>query len=205
MTLEAIGIITNVVIGWKNMKNLKAEMFNKKASDPKNKPNLILEALRLQHGQKIANIGAGGSYFSLQFAEAVGADGRVFVVDTNPKFLDFIKKTSKEKGLDNVVTILTEKDHPTLLGENLNLIFMRNVCHHLANRAEYFKKLKDALRPGGRIAIIEYRGGKGFSFHRLFGHYVPKERIIKEMEEAGFQLKEDWDLLPEQSFTVFHV
>ena len=107
------------------MKNLKAEMFNKKASNPKNKPNLILEALRLQHGQKIADIGAGGGYFSLQFAEAVGTGGQVFAVDTNPQFLDFIKKTAKEKGLNNIVTIFTEKDKPTLLGENLNLIFMR--------------------------------------------------------------------------------
>jgi arsenite methyltransferase len=187
------------------MKNLKAEMFNKKASDPKNKPNLILEALRLQHGQKIADIGAGGGYFSLQFAEAVGTGGQVFAVETNPQFLDFIKKTAKEKGLNNVVTILTEKDKPTLLGENLNLIFMRNVCHHLAKRTEYFKKLKHALKPEGRIVIIEYRSGQGFSFHRLFGHYVPKERVIKEMEEAGYQLEKDLDFLPEQSFTVFHV
>jgi arsenite methyltransferase len=187
------------------MKNLKAEMFNKKASDPKNKPDLILKVLRLQHGQKIADIGAGGGYFSLQFAEAVGTDGRVFAVDTNPKFLDFIKKTAKEKGSNNVVTVLAEKDNPTLLGNNLNLIFMRNVCHHLANRAEYFKELKNALKPEGRIAIIEYRCVNGFSFHRLFGHYVPKEKIIKEMEQAGYQLEKDLDFLPEQSFTVFHV
>jgi arsenite methyltransferase len=187
------------------MKNLKAEMFNKKAADPKNKPNLILKVLKLQHGQKIADIGAGGGYFSLQFAEAVGTDGQVFAVDTNPQFLDFIKKAAKEKGLNNVVTILTEKDKPTLLGENLNLIFMRNVCHHLADRAEYFKKLKHALKPRGRIVIIEYRGGQGFSFHRLFGHYVPKEKVIKEMEEVGYQLEKDLDFLPEQSFTVFHI
>ena len=187
------------------MKNFKAEMFNKKASDPKNKPDLILKVLRLQHGQKIADIGAGGGYFSLQFAEAVGTDGRVFAVDTNPKFLDFIKKTAKEKGSNNVVTVLAEKDNPTLLGNNLNLIFMRNVCHHLANRAEYFKEMKNALKPEGRIAIIEYRRVNGFSFHRLFGHYVPKEKIIKEMEQAGYQLEKDLDFLPEQSFTVFHV
>jgi arsenite methyltransferase len=193
-----------VVIGLENMKNLKAEMFNKKASDPKNKPNLILEVLALQHGQKIGDIGAGGGYFSLQFAEAVGTEGRVFAVDTNPQFLDFIKKTAKEKGLDNVVTILTERDKPSLLGENLDLVFMRNVCHHLADRAEYFKKLKQALKPEGRIAIIEYRRDKGFSFHRLFGHYVPKEKIIKEMEQAGYQLEKDLDFLPEQYFTVFH-
>lgn len=135
----------------------------------------------------------------------MGTHGQVFAVDTNPQFLDFIKKTAKEKGLTNVVTILTEKDKPTLLGENLNLIFMRNVCHHLANRTEYFKKLKHALKPEGRIVIIEYRGGQRLSFHRLFGHYVPKERVIKEMEEAGYQLEKDLDFLPEQSFTVFHI
>jgi arsenite methyltransferase len=191
-------------LGEQVIRNPKAEMFNRKASDPKNKPYEVLKALELQQGQKVADIGAGGGYFSLQFAEIVGADGRVFAVDTNPQFLDFIKKTAKEKGLGNVVTILTEKDKPTLLGENLNLIFMRNVCHHLANRAEYFKKLKDALKPEGKIAIIEYRRDKGFSFHRLFGHYVQKEKIIKEMEQAGYQLEKDLDFLPEQSFTVFH-
>ena len=57
------------------MKNFKAEMFNKKASDPKNKPDLILEALELKHDQKIADVEAGGGYFSQQFAEAVGTDG----------------------------------------------------------------------------------------------------------------------------------
>ena len=61
-------------------------MFNRKASDPKNKPDEILEALELQQGQRVADIGAGGGYFSLRFAEAVGKDGRVFAVDTNPKF-----------------------------------------------------------------------------------------------------------------------
>jgi precorrin-6B methylase 2 len=68
------------------VRNLKAEMFNRKASDPKNKPDKILEALTLQQGQKVADIGAGGGYFSIRFAEAVGRDGRVFAVDTNPKF-----------------------------------------------------------------------------------------------------------------------
>lgn len=87
----------------------------------------------------------------------------------------------------------------------LTIIFMRNVCHHLANRLRYFKKLKTALKSEGRIAIIEYRKARGFSFHKMFGHYVQKEKIMKEMEEAGYQLEKDLDFLPEQSFTIFHV
>ena len=87
--------------------NGKARMFNKKASDPKNKPDWVLDRLALQSGNIVADIGAGGGYFSLRFAEAVGKDGVVFAVDTNSGFLKFIKERAKEKGLDNVETILT--------------------------------------------------------------------------------------------------
>jgi 16S rRNA C1402 N4-methylase RsmH len=69
---------------------------------------------------------------------------------------------------------------------------------------EYFKKLKNALKPNGRIAIIEYKSSDGrFSFHRRFGHYVPKETLNTEMKEAGYKLVKDLDFLPEQSFMIF--
>jgi arsenite methyltransferase len=159
--------------------------------------------LGLQKGQSVADVGAGGGYFALRFAETVGIEGRVYAVDTDPKFLEFILNSAKEKGLVNVETILTAKDYPPLLEKSLNLVFMCNVCHHLAKRVEYFRRLKDALKPEGRIAIIEYRGGGRLSFHRMFGHYIPKETIIKEMKEAGYHLDKDLNFLPEQFFTVF--
>ena len=187
------------------IRNSKAEMFNGKASDPKNKPDEIVKKLELQQGQKIADIGVGGGYFTLRFAEIVGADGRVFAVDTDQNFLDFVKKTAEEKGLVNVETVLAAKEGVAMPEKSIDLIFMRNVCHHLDNRPEYFKKLKTALKPEGRIAIIEYRKDKGFSFHKICGHYIPKEKIIKEMEEAEYQLEKNWEFLPEQSFTIFHV
>jgi ubiquinone/menaquinone biosynthesis C-methylase UbiE len=80
------------------MRNLKAEMFNKKAFDPKNKPDEMLKALKLQRGQKVADIGAGGGYYSLRFAEVIGKNGLVFAVDTNPKFLEFIRRLAKKSG-----------------------------------------------------------------------------------------------------------
>ncbi len=186
-------------------RNSKAEMFNSKASDPKNKPDEIVKNLELRQGQNVADIGVGGGYFALRFAEIVEADGRVLAVDTDQNFLDFVKKSAEEKGLVNVETVLAAKDAVALPEKSIDLIFMRNVCHHLANRPEYFKKLKTALKPEGRIAIIDYRKAKGFSFHKMCGHYVPKEMIMKEMEEAGYQLEKDWDFLPKQSFMIFHV
>jgi len=185
------------------VKNFQAKMFNRKASNPKNKPDKILETLALRLGQNVADIGAGGGYFSLKFAEAVGEGGRVFAVDTNPKFLEFVRDSAKEKGLDNVKTVLVTEDSLTLPERSLDLVFMRNVTHHIPNRVEYFRKLKAALKLEGRIAIIEYRHGGRFSFRRMFGHYVPQEIIVDEMKEAGYRLEEDPDFLLEQSFTIF--
>jgi arsenite methyltransferase len=184
--------------------NTKAEMFNRKASSSKSKPAEVLKALELRNGQTVADIGSGGGYFALRFAEIVGSEGHVFAVDIDQDFLEFIKNSAKEKSLGNVETVVAAKDAAVLPEKGLDLIFIRNVCHHLPDRPEYFRKLKAALKPEGRVAIVEYRGG-GFSFHMLFGHYVPKETIIKEMEQAGYQLEKDLDFLPEQSFTVFHV
>jgi ubiquinone/menaquinone biosynthesis C-methylase UbiE len=185
------------------IRNPKAEMFNRKASDPKNKPDEVLKALDLQQRQKVADVGSGGGYFTLRFAEIVGTEGRVFAVDTNPKFLGFIQDSAKEKGLTNVETVLAEKDKQILPGKSMDLVFMRNVCHHLSNRVEYFRRLKNTLKASGRVAIIEYRSGRGFSFHKLFGHYVAKEKIIEEMKKAGYKLEKEEDFLPEQSFTLF--
>jgi arsenite methyltransferase len=185
------------------MKNLKAEMFNKKAADPKNKPDKIIELMDLKPGQIIADIGSGGGYFSLRFAEITGVEGKVYVVDINPDFLQFIESSAEEKGLGNIVTVLTE-DKLDLPESCLDFVFMRNVTHHISNRTEYFKNLKRFLKSSGRIVIIEYEKGGVFTFRRLFGgHNVPKKTIINEMKEAGYKLEQEFDFLPHQHFTIF--
>lgn len=184
------------------MKDFKAQLFNKKASDPRNKADEIIEAIGLKSGQNIADIGSGGGYFSLRFAEIIGKTGKVYAVDTNTDFLKFINDRAKEKGLNNIITLLIE-DKLTLPENSLNYVFMRNVTHHLPNRVEYFKNLKKFLRQNGRIIIIEYKKDKIFSFHGLFGHYVSKETIIREMKDAGYLFEKEVDFLPEQHFTMY--
>lgn len=185
------------------MRNLKAEMFNRKASDPANKPDQILDALNVQSGQTVADIGAGGGYFTLRLADIVGSNGHVFAVDTNPGFLEFIKATAQERGVDNVEVILVTEETPPLPRESLDLIFMRNLTHHLSNRVAYFAHLRRTLKPEGRIAVIEYTRSSGSRFHQMFGHFVPKEVIVAEMREAGYRLNQDFGFLPKQSFTIF--
>ena len=187
------------------MGNRQAEMFNKKASDPKNKPGHIIKTISLKQGQSIADIGAGGGYFSLRFAEIVGEKGRVYAVDTNQKFIEFIIKTAREKRLINVYPILATEDRLYLAEKSLDVIFMRNVTHHLSNRIQYFKNLKRSLKPDGKIIIIDYKPNKSFSFSGILGHHVAKDTIIQEMKKAGYVLEQDFDLLPKQHFTRYFI
>jgi len=184
------------------MKNLKAKMFNKKASDSRNKPNQIIETIGLKSGQVITDIGSGGGYFTLRFAEIVGEEGKVYAVDTDEKLLEFVNNNAKQKGLNNIITVLT-KDKLELPKESLDFVFMRNVTHHISNRVSYFKDLKKFLKPYGKVVIIEYKKGRPFTFRGMFGHYVSRETIVQEMEEAGYFLEKEFDFLPEQHFTIY--
>ena len=185
------------------MKKFQAKMFNRKASNPKNKPDQIIEAISLKPRKNIADIGAGGGYFSLRFAKITGQEGKVYAVDASRDFLEFIKKNAKDEGLNNVILTLVSEDRLDLPEKSLDFVFMRNVTHHIPNRVKYFRNLKKFLKPDGKIIIIEYKKGKFFTFRGIFGHDVPKEIIIREMEEAGYLLENEFDFLPEQHFTIY--
>ncbi len=181
----------------------KAQLFNRKAASAKSKPDEVMGALGLKPGQSVADIGSGGGYFTLRFAEAVGQAGKVYAADTNCELLDFVGSSAREAGLGNVKTILISGD--LALPEKIDLVFMRNLYHHLSDRVEYFRRLKDFLKPDGKLAVIEYLPGTGgrFSFRRLFGHSTPKRTIITEVEAAGYTLAADHGFLSEQSFLIF--
>ena len=104
------------------MGDKKARMFNKRASDPKNKPDRVLEALGLKKGQVIADIGSGGGYFSFRFCEMVGRGGKVYAVDTNDGFLKYIQTQAEKKGVDNLVTVPVTEDRIDLPKDGLDLI-----------------------------------------------------------------------------------
>jgi arsenite methyltransferase len=183
----------------------RAKMFNRKAASPKSKPDEILETLALHSGQNIADIGVGGGYFSLRFAETVKPGGRVYAVDTNEQFLNLLSSMSRERGLSNLEPVRATEGPLPLPKGGLDLLFMRNVYHHLTNRVQYFKGVVPMLKDHGRIAIVEYRSAAHFSFRGMFKHYVPEDRIVNEMGEAGYKLEGAFTFLPEQSFTIFSV
>ena len=184
--------------------NLFLKLLNREASSPGHDAQRIMEKLAIVEGYKIADIGSGGGYFALEFARRVGESGRVYAVDNSQKSLDFVRQKANAAGLNNMeFVLLVGNDGPDLPAASLDLIFARNVFHHLSEPAKYFRKLRKAVKPDGKIVVIDHMPGHGFSFTSIFRHVTPVERILETMKSAGFQLSESFDFLSGESFSIF--
>jgi len=128
----------------------KAEMLNKKASESKNKPDEIIKTLELRQGQKVADIGTGGGYLALKFTQIVGNNGQVFATDINDGFPELVKNKAKENNINNITAILIQNDKTNFPRESIDLIFMRNVYHHLTNRKKFVKQFEEVLKNNGK-------------------------------------------------------
>jgi len=164
-------------------------------------PEAVIRSLALRPGDQVADLGAGGGYFTFRLADAVGSAGKVYAVDVDKDNLDYIARRAQEQGYTNVETILAKYDDPLLPEGSVDLIFTCDTYHHLENRTDYFASATRYLRPGGRIAIIDLNGSSWFA--KLFGHWTPKDTIRREMEAAGYQFNSDFDFLSRQNFQVF--
>jgi len=178
------------------------KMFNQKAGSEESRPDEILGHLHIRLGESIADVGSGGGYFAYRFAEEVGAGGHVYAVDVNAKNLGFIREEAKKRGVNGQLTlVLAEEGCTNLLDESVDLVFSRNAFHHIENPVEYFRKLKKALRPEGKVVIIDNKKEKGF-MSRL-GHSSTEEEIVRNLEKAGYRLESSFDFLDRQWFFVF--
>ena len=185
--------------------SLFLNILNTEASSAKSKPVEIIASLKIHEGDIIADIGSGGGYFTLALAKKAGKMGRVYAVDVKSKYLDFIRRKAAREGLDNISTVLGVGGEMDLPEAGLNLVFARNVFHHLPAPTDYFSNIKKYLKPAGRVAIIDHKPKRGFNFVALFKHHTPGETVIQEMEKAGYTLMRSFDFLPDQTFILFLV
>lgn len=180
----------------------RLKMLNREADSSQNKPFEILESLNIGEGMVIGDIGSGGGYFTFEFSKKVGVDGKVYSIDVEENFLDFIKNELIKKGITNVELVKGNQNGVDLPENSVDLFFMRNVFHHLGDQVTYFKNLKNLLKEDGKIAIIDYNQ-KSFSFMGLFGHYTHEKDLVNIMSQAGFTKFEKYDFLHNQSFIIF--
>jgi len=164
-------------------------------------PEAVIRSLSIRQGSSVADLGAGGGYFTFRLADAVGPTGKVYAVDVDKGSLDYIARRAKEQGYTNVEVILAKYDDPLLPKGGVDLIFTCNTYHHLENRSDYFASAARYLRPDGRVAIIDLNGNSWF--HKFFGHWTAKETSRSEMEAASYSLTNDFTFLTRQNFQIF--
>ncbi len=182
--------------------------FNEAALLPASKPDEIVKSLSIKNGMVIADIGSGGGYFAYRFAEQTGSQGIVYAVDINKSYLTYIEEQIQERGIQNIKIVLAENDTSNLPEKCCDLIFLRDVYHHLPSPSDYFKKLKKNLKENGLIAIIDYKPADFFSsdfftFVNIFGHTTKPETIESDMNLAGYQKVHEFHFLQKQSFQMF--
>lgn len=176
-----------------------AKIFDDPERDAWQKPHDVIQALALKPDAVIADIGSGTGYFSARFANMT-PKGRVYGVDTEPDMVKYLAERAKREGLKNVIAVAGAPDDPRL-PEKADLIILVDVYHHVENRERYFRQLQKSLKPGGRIAVIDFRMDSPVGPPQ--SARIAPERVKDELKRAGYALAQEHAFLPNQYFLVF--
>ena len=173
--------------------------------DQYQQPSKVIETLKLKPGMAVADLGSGSGYFTRRFVEAVTETGMVYAVDVEPEMLAYAKESILQMHIPyRAEFILAKPNNPKLPFESIDLLFVCNTIHHLEERTTYFSNLRSSLKPGARIAIIDFypderSGDLGFPKR----HLVSREAVIQELAEAGYKLEREHSFLTKQYFLEF--
>lgn len=176
-----------------------AQIFDDPERDAWQKPHEVIQALALKPDAVIADIGAGTGYFSVRFANMT-PKGRVYGVDTEPDMVKHLAERAKREGLKNVVAVTGAPGDPRL-PEKVDLIILVDVYHHIDDRERYFRRLQNSLKPGGRLAVIDFRMDAPQGPPK--SARIAPERVKAELQRAGYGLAQEHSFLPNQYFLVF--
>jgi ubiquinone/menaquinone biosynthesis C-methylase UbiE len=165
-------------------------------------PEKALDAIGIRPGMAIADVGCGTGYFTRRMAKRTGASGKVYGVDIQPRMIAALRANLEKAGIANVEPVLGEPDDPKLPAGALDLILMVDVYHEFANPQAMLRKMREALRPTGRMVLLEYRKEDPKVPIRL-EHKMTVEEAKAEIEAEGFRLEKVISTLPRQHILVF--
>ena len=165
-------------------------------------PDLAMRLIRVQRGSTVADLGAGSGYFTVRLAKAVGSAGKVYAVDIQPGMLELLQRAVTKERLTNVIPVLGAADDPRLPAESLDLVLMVDVYHELASPQVTLGHLMQALKPGGRLVLLEYRA-EDPEVPILPEHKMTKAQVKLEIEHEGFKQQRVYDDLPRQHLIIF--
>jgi ubiquinone/menaquinone biosynthesis C-methylase UbiE len=175
-----------------------AKSFDDPSRDAWQMPGRVIEALNIRPGQTVADIGAGTGYFSVRLAKSAAAP-MVYSVDIERSMVEYIRQRAAKEGLKNVTPVLASAASANLPAP-VDLALIVDTYHHIPGRPEYFRALRKSMKPGARLAIIDFRRdspeGPPVEFR-----FTP-EQVEAELAPSGFRVVERHDFLPRQYFLV---
>tara|TARA_B100001173_G_C15889029_1_gene504794 strand:+ start:84 stop:806 length:723 start_codon:yes stop_codon:yes gene_type:complete len=164
-------------------------------------PDDVVANMGLESDQVVADIGAGSGYFSFRIADRVPS-GKVLAVDIQPEMLQLIERQKTDTGVANIEGVLGQIDNPNLAPNSIDAAIMVDAYHEFSHPFEMINGIYDALRPGGRIFLLEYRGEDDSVPIRPL-HKMTEEQVVKEMSIFGLEWTETLDFLPWQHMMIF--
>jgi len=176
-----------------------SQVFDDPARDAWQKPDDVIRALKLAPEALVADIGAGTGYFAVRLARAV-PKGRVYGVDAEPDMVRYLSERAQREGLANLTAVAAKPADPSLPAP-VDLVILVDTYHHVPDRERYFRDLKKVLKPGGRLAIVDFTLDSPVGPPKRAR--IPADRVKQELARAGYALAEEHGFLPNQYFLVF--
>ncbi len=180
-----------------------AEWLERPSRDEEEQPYKVLETMGLENGDVAADIGCGTGYFSRKIAKQVAPDGKVYGVEIQPEFIEMLKENCAKEGIDNVVPVLGTATDPKLPEAGIDWIILADVYHEFQEPEAMLAAMRKALKPEGRVALLEYRLEGDSAAHIRIEHRMSDEQVLEEWLPAGFELVEQHEFLPSQHFFIF--
>ncbi len=159
----------------------------------------VVAALKLEPGMHVLDLGAGSGLFTRPMARAVAPGGVAYAVDVDLGLLALVADSAREEGLETLRTVLAAPDDPKI-PEAVDLVLICDTLHHIANPGPYLKRLRRSVKPGGRVAIIDYRDAWPPAHESM--RYT-EAQLDQWMSEAGFRRAETNDFLDGLFFIIY--
>lgn len=166
-------------------------------------PDEVINAMGLKPGDVVADIGCGTGYFARRMAKRVLPGGKVYGVDIQPEMIELLKKAAEKDGAGNVIPVLSAEDDPKLPQGEVDWMILVDVYHEFSEPERMLAKMRAALAPGGRVALVEYRVEDGTGDHIKPDHRMSARQVMIEWEAAGFELVDLHEFLPHQHLFIF--
>lgn len=165
-------------------------------------PEAMLRSLKIPAGATVADVGAGAGYYSIRLARTVGPKGVVYATDVQPEMLRFLRENARAARVANIKPIRSTQTKTNLPADTIDLILMVDVYHECTDPDTLLQGLLAALKPGGRLVLVEFRG-EDPEVPIKPEHKMTLEQVRKEVEPQGFTFKESLEFLPWQHVIIF--